>query len=191
MYSMYSPDEIENIRAEMNRDAMPSKEEAKAEHRNYLRRKGCTNCGESDPDKLDTRYIRYPSCKALQTPPDPTVVLCDECHAERPSLRERAYRKARTHNERYNDPELERSSGDKTDGEVIAVTFFECDDWRFVHQPLIDDGTGATYPHPHVQPHTPIECRCGSDISEIARLSELAEEFEDEDEDEDDGGESQ
>lgn len=183
---MHPHDDVaRNIRAQQQADAAPTAEEAKAEHRNYLRREGCADCGESDPDELDVRQIQYPSCRARQTPPDPTEVLCDECYAARPSLRERAFRKAQDINERYDDPNRPTPKrGSKNDGKVVAIVYYGCEMWEFAHQPLIDAGDGEMYAHPHTQATAPIECRCGSVATEVVKMSDLKREFEN-----DEGGE--
>lgn len=182
---MHPHDDVaHNIRSQQQADAMPSAEEAKAEHRNYLRREGCADCEESDPDALDVRFINFPSCRAYQEPRDPTVVLCDDCHEARPTLRERAIEKAIEINERYDDPDRpDPKRGNKNDGKIIAIVFYGCETWEFAHQPLIDDGTGDKYPHPHAQAVAPIECRCGSVISEVGKLSDLKRELQGGDDD--------
>lgn len=180
-YNMYSPDEIANIRREQQADAMPSAEEAKAEHRNHLRREGCRECGETNPDKLDMRYIRYPNCKALQTPPDPTIVLCDECAANRPSLREQTIQKALKRRKNHDPgPQDEK-------GKLIAVTFFECQNTEYVHEPRINDGTGQYFPHPHAEPTSAIRCRCGSHLDEVVYLADIEDEDENENENDNEG----
>lgn len=149
---MYSPDERRAIRAEMNRDAMPTKEEAAAEHRSYLAREGCQKCDEDDPDALDIYGILMPSCSAVQPPRDPRVVLCDDCAENRDTLRERALKKARNRDD------------------TLAVAIFECENWEYVTAPeQVTDKHGNPLPMSHV-PTAPIECRCGAHLDEVVHL---------------------
>ena len=163
---MYSPDERRSIRSEMNRDAAPSPEEAKAEARRHLASEGCRECDEDDPDNLSVRYVRLPSCSAVQTPPDPTYVMCDDCYDEQPTMRERAFEKARKRNEQ-----------EFRDEKVVGVVFFECGAWEYVEAEVFtEDADGVIYAdaHPHWTPTGPLRCRCGSSINEYVRLDEGA-----------------
>jgi hypothetical protein len=165
---MYSPDERRSIRAEQNRDAMPSEEEAARMARNNLASEGCQKCDEDDPDNLSHRMILMPSCPAAQAPPDPRVVMCDDCHEDRDTLRERAFSKAR-----------KRNDSDLHENKVVGVAFYECGGWNYVEaEPFDDDPRGDTIyydAHPHWVPTAEVRCRCGADIDEYVALSEVDE----------------
>lgn len=82
----FHPDDdvARSIWNEMQRDAAPSVEEAKREHRKWLGSEGCRDCGESDPDRLNAHYPPTASCRAYQSPPGEPVVVCDECVEDYP-----------------------------------------------------------------------------------------------------------
>lgn len=73
---MYSPDERENIRAEMNRDAVPTPEEVEQMQRRQLAELGCRECDEDDPDEL--KMVTRSTIGETEPYRDPFVVLCDE-----------------------------------------------------------------------------------------------------------------
>lgn len=152
----------QNIRNQQNRDAMPTQKEAKAAARKALASKGCSECGEDDPDVLDQYHPLQPSCSARQQRHEP-VILCDDCHENRETLRERALRRA-------------REKDDDQEENILAVAFYGCDVWRYVEEPTIDMGNGEEIPAseapPHVgeRPTAPIECRCGSELDDIVYL---------------------
>lgn len=77
---MYSPDEIQNIRAEMNRDAAPAAEEVAEERRKYLREHGCDadGCEVNDPDALQIEARLTHNCPAFQREKPSTYPVCDE-----------------------------------------------------------------------------------------------------------------
>lgn len=77
---MYSPDEIQNIRAEQNRDAAPTPEEAERMHRDYLREHGCNadGCDVTDPDALHMEHRLVHDCPRTQAPPPDPYPVCDE-----------------------------------------------------------------------------------------------------------------
>jgi hypothetical protein len=169
-------DVAQNIRDEMNRDAMPTKEEAEAMHRSYLREEGCAECDEDDPDELDVYSVPMPSCAAFQFPNDPTVVYCEEHVEERETLRERAYSKA-----------MEFNEDDWREEKAVAVTFYECGNWTYVtyvpRMQMVSDGVDGDgkeiYKEVEAPPPrdfeftTPIVCRCGEMIDEVVKLSEV------------------
>lgn len=161
---MYSPDERRAIRAERNRNAAPSGEEAAADHRRHLAEKGCRICGETDPDELEHGRGPTPSCPAIQCqyPTDPTYVMCDDCYADRPSIRERAFRKAQKIN-----------NLDHIDKRVIGIAFFECGAWQFVESELVEKHDGIELyedDFPGYCPKVNVHCRCGADFREYAAL---------------------
>lgn len=145
----------QSIRNEQQRDAAPSKEEAKRMHREYLAEEGCEVCQEDDPDRLQVVMLdHFPDCPATQHPglshDPPQTVLCDE--HERPSsvlARSRRVQQAR-------NQDL-----------AAYLVIYGC-------------GTGATAdysepdpdnPYPpdrrREHPSAPVECRCGAVISEV------------------------
>lgn len=170
---MHPDDDVaRNIRAEQQRDAAPSPEEVRQQERDHLRSEGCRECGESDPDVLDRYGINYPSCSAVQHPPDPFVILCDEHSDALTSARERAIERARAHDEH-----------------VDAVAFFECENSAHVGEPEVptmevekqvgwndDDPVYETVEVPRqraVPEYTvPAECRCGAKLEEVIWLGE-------------------
>lgn len=77
----------DSIRQEQNRDAMPSQEEARQEHRRYLSSEGCRYCGEEDPDTLSTMYYPQPSCDAIQKRVR-EMVVCEDCTDKVPTVKE-------------------------------------------------------------------------------------------------------
>lgn len=175
---MYSPDEEANIRAEMNRDAMPSPEEAAEMNRRALAEEGCGECGEDAPDELDRYGLHLASCRALQVPDAPFVVLCEEHADERETVRERALRRAR-----------ERNEQEWHDRTVIGVEFYACQNSSYIFEgspPTItedvqvgwtDDGEAITEEQELELPGPPsttlgTECRCGKPLVDVVLLNE-------------------
>lgn len=72
----------QNIRAEMNQDARPTAEEAKREHRKFLREEGCSQCDENDPDVLEETFPRQHNCPGAQAPPPEPTLFCEDCKPE-------------------------------------------------------------------------------------------------------------
>lgn len=152
----------DNLRNEMNRDAMPSKAEAEADRLRYLRMQGCKHCGEGDPDVLQQAGWLTPSCSAMQHPDDPFYVICDDCLEERPdSYREKRLQQFEEH-----------------DADVAVV--YDCDRVEFVGSgrptmeveeqigwdDVVDEPIMETkeVPQPHTQATAEIRprCRCGA-----------------------------
>lgn len=153
---MYSPDEIANIRAERNRDVMPSPEEARRERRDYLAREGCVRCGEDDPDQLEARDPPGPDCPRIQSPPKPPI-RCDDCQADAPSTaREFAISNAQGHEQR-------------PDQHTVGVVLFECGNFYTVTAALREEtSSGDLYEddYPGYTPEGPLRCACGEPIQE-------------------------
>lgn len=68
----------QSIRAEQNRDAMPTDEELAAAKREA---QTCDRCGEHKPEDVTTRTSEsyLPNCNSVQRPPHPLGELCDDC----------------------------------------------------------------------------------------------------------------
>lgn len=172
-------DVAQNIRAEQNADAMPSPEEAKRQHRQWMADEGCQVCGEDDPDALTTVAVTMHKCSRHQHPPGPPelLVFCEE-HA-RPSQtlwRARIIQKARKRDD------------------TVAVAIYECRIIEYVEEPepktveveevvdWDDDGdpiyemVEKAQPYSAPRPSAHIVCGCGADLEEIVRLDNDEEE---------------
>lgn len=139
----------DNLRAEMNRDAAPSKEEAERQARNHLAREGCVDCGEDDPDRLHMAMPDLPSCPMIQVPRDPSFVICDDCSRDRLSARGRVLKQARDQDE-YDE-----------DVAVDGVVFYECGN----HEIATRDLTVTRPRRPRVA-SVGVRCPCGAQISD-------------------------
>lgn len=146
------------IRAQKRDAGWPSKEEAQAEHRRYLAEQGCVKCDEDDPDNLATTGVLMPDCPRIQHPPDPFVVMCDECRDARETLRERAMRSA--------DERNDRGFGDT----VLSVAFYECGNWQYVTPPDTPDDVPLG-PRGAV-PRTDTLCRCGAVLDTVVEVGD-------------------
>ena len=142
---MYSPDEIRSIRAELNRDAMPSPDEIEQMNRE----RECERCGEPNTDGETVTAVQRSydhDCSATQHPhPDP-IDLCPDCRAD-------------------HDPEGEYVARFASRDETYAR--FSCgvvEKAEPPEPPMIDMGDGEEIPAPHAdtRPQVPIECRCGA-----------------------------
>ena len=150
----------------MMRDAMPSKEEAEADHRGYLRRHGCETCDETDPDRLKQVGVLLPSCPMTQTPRDPFIILCDECRKTRETLRERSIRRARNRD----------GTTAYRETKTVGVVFHECGSWRYVEAEPMDDVYAEGFyedAHPDWVPTGPLRCRCGASVDEYVHLADI------------------
>lgn len=132
----------DSIRAEQNRDAMPSPEEAR-------RLPTCEDCGETSED-VQHRDVASVSCPAVQTPPDPFVPLCDDCYSERPTAREKALERARKRDDLEPTPD------------VGAVVFYECGNHEYAEYP--DPDRPVRW---RPRPSAKVECRCGAHVEDI------------------------
>lgn len=159
-----------NIRAEMNRDAVPTPEEVRQKHRNYLRDKGCEVCGETDPDKLTVKQPYMGGCYGGSRPSmDGPPVFCHE-HYRSPKTfwRARQIKLAR-------------------DRDTEAVVFYDCGsrcivdstdpETTHVKEQVGRDGAGLPIFEEReipkqVQPvpEAPIRHRCDAEIEEIVYL---------------------
>lgn len=137
----------DNIRREMQADAMPTKEEVEADHRRFLAEHGCRECGEADPDALEARFPETHNCPALQQPdPETPLVYCDACYAERPSRHERITA--------------------KLDADDRLGLLFACGNYEFVEDADPSEAD-APYLGPVYQRYGPLECHCGAEIVEL------------------------
>lgn len=68
----------DSIRAQQNRDAMPTDEEIAEAKREA---NTCDRCGEHDPDSVKTRFAECytPDCRSIQRAPEPMGNICDDC----------------------------------------------------------------------------------------------------------------
>jgi len=170
-------DVARNIRNEMNRDAAPSPEEAKAEHQRFLSSKGCTVCGESDPEVLQADHPYFPNCSATQTPPLDNYtpdVWCEE-HFRPASVRFRA-------------PKVQ-SARHRPD--TVAVAFYECGSLEWVEapetpthtvkeqvgrdedgKPIYEEVEKPVRMRHRPRAQAPIECRCGSSLKDVVHVEE-------------------
>lgn len=140
-------DVAQNIRAEMNRDAMPSEEEVRAERRHHLAEEGCKVCGEDDPENLRTQMPHTHSCPAVQSPRVEPEVVCDEHEGD-----------AR---EAWLADEKERLNREN----AAALVVYECDITVTVTE---DDGDESEVPPQYREaPSVSVACRCGAEIDEI------------------------
>lgn len=156
----------QSIRAEQNRDAAPTPEEAQRMHDDFLSSEGCKVCGEDDPDKLNAVAPHMHSCSGHQAPPAPEPeVYCDD------------------HKRGSREIWLQRQLEDLRKDDVVSVVIYECDIARTVTEPepetievekmvgRDDDGKGVYEMKevPHGQPiaKTPVECRDGHGIEEV------------------------
>lgn len=168
----------QNIRNQMNRDAMPTKEEAQREHRQWLSERGCTVCDEADPDELTEVMPYIPSCKSVQAPRDiEPEVFCYE-HERRPRDFWWANMIYRARNR-----------------DAVAIVTYECGNVEFVDEPEVptetvevqtgwdDSGDGDPTPvHEEVEqeiptrypprPDAPIHCRCGEEVKDITYIEQ-------------------
>lgn len=167
----------DSIRAEQNRDAMPTAEERA---RMAAKDRTCENCDVTASD-VESRSLIFPDCPSIQHPPKPFEMLCDECAESRQSLEESALERARDHNDdNYHETE------------IVAVAFFECGRSYQVEKPEVptteverqvgwDDETDepitemVEMKEPRQYPtraEVPIECDCGADLADIQRLED-------------------
>lgn len=173
-------DTARNIWNEMQRDAAPSAEEAKAEQDHFLSSKGCLVCGESDPDKLRADHPHFPNCPAVQQPsmrnyePD---VWCQE-HYRPSSVR---YRASKVQSARHRD-------------DVVAIAWYDCGSFEWGEAPEMpivsvmevvgvdDDGEPIREeqeipaPGGAPRPKVSIECVCGAPLTEVVRTDGLEKE---------------
>lgn len=137
----------------MNRDAMPSEKEAKAEHRSYLREHGCTasGCDVTDPDALSMLMPRTHSCNAHQQPHLDPQPFCDE-HADTRS---------------YVDQQLaELRERDDADGAAV----YECDiveAFTIKSEEVVIEGKVFENPHAIPNAEVAVRHRCGEPIRDI------------------------
>lgn len=142
----------DNIRAEMNRDAAPRSPEDVGDP---MADAECENCGETDSSKLDQVAIPMPECPAVQTPPEPFQVLCDECEAALPTAKEAAVERAvERHETEYYDP-------------VVAVAFYECGRSWILNPPERDE---PLPPGAMSGPSIPLYCSCGAKVEEVVEI---------------------
>lgn len=161
---MHPDDDVaRNIRAQQNRDAMPSPEEVEASHRSHLAGEGCADCGEDDPDHLDIHQPLTSGCSAIQQQPTysssggvPGNVLCDDCADERPdSYREKRRREAHRRND-----EVEAGERDEEEA-IIALAEYKC---GFIS--LVE--AGEVVPHIGRNPSIPVSHpRCGGALQDV------------------------
>lgn len=145
---MHPDDDVaRNIRNEQMRDAMPSQEEVRAEHRKHLASEGCHICGEDDPDKLTEETPIVHSCSAYQSPPydrDYANVICKDGHTSREARWWHAQQVQTDH-----------------DGKPTVV--YECRITEDAKRPEQDDVlTRHGYQQPRAE--APVECVCGAPV---------------------------
>lgn len=173
-YWMGDPEE-DLGRNQMQADAMPTAEEAKRMQQQALADEGCLECDEDDPEKLGRYKAHLPSCTAIQVPPDPFVVLCEEHADARKGVRERALNRAR-----------DRNGKDWYDRTIIAVAFYECENSTFVTEgerstttQVVEEKRPAEDEPHNVQeieqrgpPTTSLttQCRCGEPLADVVVL---------------------
>lgn len=138
----------QNIRAQQNRDAAVNQEEAQRVSRERLAEKGCTVCGEDDPDKLSRQRPHMYDCSATQKPPRLEVEVVCEDHAENQRKRWLAEKKEK----------LNR------DG-VVALIVYECDLTNFIKE--VDDGGSKIPKKFRDPPKASIVCECGAEIKNV------------------------
>lgn len=154
-------DMAHNVLREQRLDGAPSPEEAREEHRRYLREEGCEVCGEDDPDRLQVVPVFVPSCPAWQSPRNPgMMVLCDE-HARSP--REIWWAKT-----------VSRAR----DQGAVAIAVYDCEAVRFAKLPERDwskeapgvDSWDDIHPMGRPTPAVAIRCECGAELDEVRYL---------------------
>lgn len=132
----------------------PSASEAKAEARKHLKEVGCQKdgCDANDPDKLQQVGYPTPSCSAIQTPPNPFEIRCDD-HTDMGD---------------YTENRLD-------EGDFDVAVVYECGTvkthtWDYDDNAMVDTGDGEEVPHPHAckSARLDAECRCGKGVEEIA-----------------------
>lgn len=136
----------DSIRREQQADAMPTAEEAKADHRNFLASEGCRECGEDDPDELGTYMPETHDCSARQQPPAgqvEMVVYCEDCAETRPSYRER--------------------TAAKLEADDRLGILFACGAFEYVDDADPSEADGP-WRGPVYQRYGPLECDCGAEI---------------------------
>lgn len=169
-------DVAQNLRNEMQADARPSAEEARADQRKWLREEGCAveGCGVDDPDQLKPVHEPMRGCSFLQERVGEPTVYCTDHIPEYESWRVTDIRNARKRNQ--------------TDGEddVGLLVRFECDRSarvapaeRPTHEVTVQSGyddegnpvyeTKAQPDHRAVPQYNsvPAECHCGAGIAEL------------------------
>lgn len=134
--------------------APPGKEEVEAQHRRHLRSEGCKHCDEDEPDNLQQVGMLLPSCSARQKPPEPFIVLCDDCLEERPDS--------------YAEKRVETA---KEQDDVDAIVVYDCGITSFetFERPTTRGPDGDEIPKPHTRPNAtvPLKCRCGATVDDI------------------------
>lgn len=163
----------ENIRAEQQRDAMPTPEEARQKHRDHLASEGCAVCGETDPDALRVVQWMPHECSRHQQPPEPKrEVFCEE-HARAPREFRRARRVKRA---RHRD--------------APAVVLYTCEFAHYAERPEPETYTETVQqgwdedgdpiwkeveremPHKgRPRPEAPLRCDCGAAVADIIYLN--------------------
>lgn len=117
---MFGDDDVaRNIHNEMQRDAMPSKEEAEAEHRRYLQDTGCQHdgCHENHPDKLSMCKSHFThSCSAVQHAEIQLLPFCDE---HKPDTSREAYIQNRL--------DQIQKQVDAGESDAVFAVVYECD----------------------------------------------------------------
>lgn len=147
-------DVANNIRNEMQRDAVPSAEEAQRELRQQLAKEGCTveGCDETNPDNLHHQMPHTHSCSAHQTGELRPEVVCDE-HA----------------GDTYKEWIENKKKVLKSD-EVVAIVVYECDIVKVGKSKVDKKSVPNRYGSP---PEVAVTCRCGSQIKNIYYDSDI------------------
>jgi hypothetical protein len=161
------------------RDGAPSAEEAKREHRSWLRDKGCQEdgCDVDDPDELQMCEPSYThSCSVIQTENRPRP-FCDE-HVPDTSLE--------SHIE-YMKEEHEMLNGESETASHVILLVYECGavttasdpetpTIEYTHQFVNDDGDVEYEVEEREDPRAtdfvrvPVKHRCGSELKETVVL---------------------
>ena len=140
-------DVAQNIRAEKNRDAMPSVEEAREERRQHLADEGCKVCGEDDPENLRMQMPHTHSCPAVQTPRVKAEVVCDD------------------HGEDAREAWLADKKEELNRENAAALVVYECDITVTVTDDEDDESeVPSQYREP---PSVSVACRCGAGIESV------------------------
>lgn len=170
-------DVARNIWNEQQRDAAPSPEEAREDHRRYLREHGCEadDCEVDDPDALGMHQATYMhECPAVQTQGMPMSPFCEE-HVPDVSL------------DAHLDEMAARAREDPSK-DVAALAVYDCGVVEFVERldpptetqivrsGFDDDGqpkyeeVEERVPHAKEEMHVPIEHRCGATLVDVQLL---------------------
>lgn len=168
------PDGEREILNEMRRDAAPTPEEARAEHRRILEREGCAadGCDVHDADALEHTPSLMPRCPLYS--PGPGSVLCDTHVSERPD----DYRAKRLLEYEAMDaddrPDMlvryDCGAFSPVETEHPTVTYKKQSGWDDDGEPIYEEVTREDTREPP-RAEFNAECACGAGVAEVFDLS--------------------